>query len=95
MTTRDGMVAQATILARPGWSKGLVTKLLGEPDARRKSYLYPTYLRLYSLERVQTAELSTLFLVAQRSLKKRKAGGKKAVQTKTKRLMEPIITFCH
>lgn len=89
----DSFLTKTAVLSRPGWSQKLVTVFLGEPDQRKKLFGSNTILALYAVPRVEAAEGSAEFLDAQVELSKRKAAAKKAVATKTARLMESILAM--
>lgn len=81
---------QSAILLRNGWSKTLIAKLLGEPDARKKMSGRTNPTCLYRIERVIDAEASEAFVLAQDKLAKRRAAATIAVKTKTDDLMAAV-----
>lgn len=83
-------LTQTAITERAGWSLGLVKKLLGEPDQRKKVYGRSIPLALYALDRVAQAEASIEFQEYQTTLAKRRAAAEKAVATKTQKLLAAI-----
>jgi hypothetical protein len=90
MKNDTAMITQSSILIRSGWSKSLLAKLLGEPDLHKKQFGRANLMCLYSLDRVQAAESSVLFLDAQELLTKRKIAAKKATETKVSKLMDAV-----
>lgn len=84
------MIMQSDILNRNGWSKTLVKKLLGEPDAKKKMQGRANLLCLYELSRVLLVESSVEFISAQDLLTKRRKSAEKAVKTKTDKLMSEV-----
>ncbi len=90
MSNQLPMVYLSTILTRPGWSKSLVTSLLGDPDLRKKIPFRTTVGSLYYLWRVEAAESSNDFQSAQPALRKRVTAARKAVKTKTDKLVSNI-----
>jgi transcriptional regulator GlxA family with amidase domain len=84
------MITQTMLLERPGWSRKLVEKLLGEPDVRKKVYGYGKKLCLYSMDRILAAESSREFADQQESLAKRQIAAQKAVETKQQNLLEAV-----
>ena len=52
------MLTQTSVLARPGWSKGVLAQLLGEPDLRKKVFGRTSLSALYLESRVVAAENS-------------------------------------
>ena len=70
------MITKTKLLARSGWSGTLVTRLLGEPDERKKVKKSSITTERYELERIQLAEVSQEFTVAQSGLAKRKKASK-------------------
>jgi len=86
----ETMITQTTLLERPGWTRTLLKRLLGEPDQRKKVYGRTTPICLYQLDRVVAAEQSGPFLEAQVAIEKRREASTKAVKTKTERLMTAI-----
>ncbi|TKD35310.1 hypothetical protein [Azotobacter chroococcum] len=89
-TDQQPTITQTTLLERPGWTKTLLKRLLGEPDHRKKVYGRTNPICLYLLERVVAAEQSTSFLDAQAAIEKRRMASTKAVKTKTEHLLAAI-----
>lgn len=81
------LLMQVDILNRPGWTRTLVKKLLGEPDRIKKRYGGGT-ITFYQQERVEQVEKSEAFQQAQVGMAARKAAARKAVETKTADTME-------
>ena len=90
MIVKRDMITQSTVLERPGWSRTLVKRLLGEPDQRKKCPGRKRLMCLYALERVEQCEKTEAFLTAQASLAKRVMAAEKGVATKTARLLADI-----
>lgn len=86
----DSYITKTSVLERPGWSAALVKNLLGEPDMRKKMHGHSALLALYARDRVEAAEASHEFQIAQGALAKRKAAANKAVITKTENLLEAV-----
>ncbi|MDD2741263.1 MAG: hypothetical protein PHV02_03260 [Rhodocyclaceae bacterium] len=84
---KEPNLTQTAILERTGWTKTLLLKLLGEPDLRKKIHGRTQLACLYREVRVLEAEGSAAFAAAQDGIQKRKAAGKKAVETKIEKLM--------
>lgn len=84
------MLTQTTILSRPGWSRSLITRLLGEPDLRKKVPGRSTLAALYRVDRVEQAERSTPFHAAQSHLANRRMSAAKGVETKMRNLLRAI-----
>jgi hypothetical protein len=78
------------VLERPGWSRTLLERLLGEPDLRKPQRGQRNPLALYDLGRVLAAEQSAAFAAAQAALQKRQAAAAKAVETKTEKLLAQV-----
>lgn len=91
--SRDAYIAKTVLLARPGWSKTLVSRLLGEPDRYKKVRGRSVEMFLYSLERVTQVESSPAFLSVQEALAKRKTAAAKAAATKTTKLLKAIAAM--
>ena len=83
-------LTKTAVIDRSGWTTTLVTRLLGEPDQRKKVLGRSTSLALYALARVELAETSPEFAQAQAAIAKRKLAAAKAVATKTARLVQAI-----
>jgi hypothetical protein len=75
---------QKQLLER-GWSRTLITKLLGEPDAKAVNPLYRTgpAIRRYLCSRVEAAEQSPIFLKHLSKHEVYLARAEQAVSTKT------------
>jgi hypothetical protein len=86
----DLYLTQTRVLDRPGWSRTLLTRFLGEPDKRKKVYRRSIPLALYSISRVDQAEASPEFQAAQAALSKRKEAAESAVYTKKSKLLEAV-----
>lgn len=83
-------INKTSIIQRPGWSRSLVEKILGEPDEKKKSFHYGTQVSLYLISRVLEAESKENFQTAQSLLQKRKAAAQKGTSTKIASLLEAI-----
>ena len=70
------MITKKVLLARSGWSGTLVTRLLGDADQLKKIKKSSITIECYELERIQLAEASQEFTVAQSGLAKRKEASK-------------------
>ncbi|NBT26652.1 MAG: hypothetical protein EBT09_08900 [Actinobacteria bacterium] len=70
------MITKTVLLARSGWSGTLVTRLLGDADQLKKIKKSSITIESYELERIQLAEASQEFRVAQSGLAKRKEASK-------------------
>ena len=70
------MITKTVLLARSGWSGTLVTRLLGDADQLKKIKKSSITIKYYELERIQLAEASQEFRVAQSGLAKRKEASK-------------------
>ena len=84
------MLTQTGVLARHGWSKGVLVKLLGEPDLRKKVYGRTNLFALYLESRVIAVEHSDVFKSLQANLAIRKASATKAILTKTNKLLAAV-----
>lgn len=85
------MLMQREILERSGWSRALITRLLGDPDRREVRRAPQRYeVALYAEDRVVAAEASAEFASAQQALVARKASAVKAVETKVANLMAEV-----
>lgn len=82
----------ATSIRERGWTNGLITKFLGEPDQLKKNPFYrdAAPVRLYDLSRVEAAELSPEWITASAQTQHRRAGASKAVRTKTDALLKKV-----
>lgn len=78
------------LLERAGWTATLVSRLLGEPDQRKKASGRTVPLALYAVARIEQAEAGSEFAQAQALIAKRKTAAAKAVATKTAKLMAAI-----
>ena len=83
-------LTKSALLERAGWTATLVSRLLGEPDQRKKAFGRSMPLSLYELARIEQVEAGSEFAMAQASVAKRKAAAAKAVATKTAKLMAAI-----
>lgn len=81
------LITKKALTARPGWTATLVSRLLGEPDQRKKVFGLTVPLALYAVSRIEQAEASQEFAQAQATIAKRKASAAKAVDTKKAKLM--------
>lgn len=88
----DKLLTQTTVLSRPGWSKALLTNLLGEPDLRKKVFGRPTLACLYQEARVVQAEQTAAFHAAQDGQAKRKAAADKGVRGNTDKRLAAVFT---
>src|SRR2546427_11589107 len=86
----DSMLTQTSVLARPGWAKGVLAQLLGEPDLRKKVFGRTSLSALYLESRVVAAENSDAYQSLQASLANRKSAAAKAVVTKTNQLLAAV-----
>lgn len=86
----DSFLTRTALLERAGWTAALVSRLLGEPDQRKKVFGRTVPLALYSVARIEQAEAGSEFAQAQASIAKRKVAAAKAVATKTAKLMAVI-----
>jgi len=84
------MLTQTSVLNRPGWSKGVLAQLLGEPDLRKKVRGRTNLCVLYLESRVVAAENSEVFKSLQVSLASRKSSAAKAILTKTNKLLAAV-----
>lgn len=87
------LLSKTAVTKRPGWSKTLVERLLGDPDETTTHSTYKTLIGLYRQERILEAEKSQGYLDYQEKLAKRKKASIKAVKTKTDRLMDEITAM--
>ncbi len=83
-------ITKSALLERAGWTATLVSRLLGEPDQRKKVFGRTNPLALYALARIEQAEATADFAQAQAGIAKRKIAAAKAVATKTANLMAAI-----
>jgi len=83
-------LTKSALLERAGWTATLVSRLLGEPDQRKKVFGRTVPLALYAVARIELAEAGAEFAQAQASIAKRKIAAGKAVATKTAKLMAAI-----
>ena len=83
-------MTQTSVFARHGWSKGVLVKLLGEPDLRKKDYGRTNLSALYLESRVIAVEHSDVFKSLQANLAIRKASATKAILTKTNKLLTAV-----
>lgn len=91
MRDRDTIhLTKSALLERAGWTATLVSRLLGEPDQRKKVFGRTEPLALYAVARIEQAEAGSEFAQAQAPIAKRKAAAAKAVATKTAKLMAAI-----
>jgi hypothetical protein len=67
---KNQLVTTGELLGRPGWSRTLVRRLLGEPDIRKS--VWGVTAKLYTLDRVQRAEATAAFQDAQTQLAMRR-----------------------
>lgn len=83
-------LTKSALLIRAGWTATLASRLLGEPDQRKKVFGRTVPLALYEVARIEHAEAGADFALAQASVAKRKVAAAKAVATKTANLMAAI-----
>ena len=83
-------LTKSALLERAGWTATLVSRLLGEPDQRKKVFGRTVPLALYAVARIEQAEAGSEFAQAQALIAKRKTAAAKAVATKTAKLMAAI-----
>jgi len=83
-------LTKSALLERAGWTATLVSRLLGEPDQRKKVFGRSAPLALYAVARIEQAEAGSEFAQAQAPIAKRKTAAAKAVATKTAKLMAAI-----
>lgn len=83
-------LTKSALLIRAGWTATLASRLLGEPDQRKKVFGRTVPLALYEVSRIEQAEAGADFALAQASVAKRKVAAAKAVATKTANLMAAI-----
>lgn len=83
-------ITQSALLKRAGWTATLVSRLMGEPDQRKKVFGRTVPLALFAVDRIEHAEASSEFAQAQAAIAKRKVAAAKAVATKTANLMAAI-----
>lgn len=82
-------LTQSQILERPGWTRTLVKRILGEPDLIKPRFGGGT-INLYQRERVEAAEASEAFLSQQDAVAKRKAAARRVVEKKTAALLADV-----
>ncbi len=83
-------LTKTAILGRPGWSKTLAERLLGEPDQTRKHSTYGTLIALYDQNKVLALEKSPEYLGYQDKLRNRRVAASKAVETKKSTLIDSV-----
>jgi hypothetical protein len=83
-------ITKSALLERAGWTATLVSRLLGEPDQRKKVHGITNPLSLYAVTRIEQAEATADFAQSQEGIAKRKIAAAKAVSTKTANLMAAI-----
>jgi hypothetical protein len=88
----DHLLTLAELARRPGWSRSLVSRLLGAHDVEEPNpwYRNAAPLRLYRFSRVAEAERSPEFAAAADRVAKRKDAAARAVETKRRRLVEYV-----
>jgi hypothetical protein len=86
-------LTKSALLQRDGWTATLVSRLLGEPDQRKKIFGRTVPLALYAVARIEQAETGAEFAKAQASISKRKISAAKSVETKTAKLMAAIMAM--
>lgn len=86
----DKNLTKSAILDRPGWSRSLIQKILGEPDERVPMYGRSGEYCIFKEQRVLDAEASDVFLSAQEALAKRKNAAAKAIETKKAKLIDIV-----
>lgn len=88
--TNDKTYLCLTELKQRGWTEGLIKKFLPEPDETKSNpyYSYSAPMKLYKVSRVEKIEKSEKFIKAMESISKRKAAARKAVETKTAKIVE-------
>jgi len=86
----ESYITKTALLNRVGWTAGLVARLLGEPDKRKKTFGIKHPLALYAMSRVEQAEASADFIAVQKDIARRKAAAAKATETKVAKLMAQI-----
>lgn len=71
-----------------GWTDALIRRFLGEPDATRENPRYKSAapVRLYLRDRVEATEATAEFRAAVATGSNRRAGARKAIETKMERL---------
>lgn len=84
------LLTKTAVSKRPGWSKSVMDKLLGEPDKTKRHETFGTLIYLYSAERVfQIEEMPEFKQGLSQNIKRREAA-KKAVKTKREDLFSKI-----
>lgn len=87
-------IHQADLLSVRGWTKKLIEDFYPIPFARKKRYGSSVLIKLFSLEEVVKIENDPLFKVrfdmVLKQRENRKNGSQKAIETKTKKIVELI-----
>lgn len=77
-------------LKQRGWTEGLIKKFLPKPDETKTNPIVKSAapMKLYKIKRVERIEKSEKFIKEMESISKRKAAARKAVETKTAKIIE-------
>ena len=87
----DRMLTLEALRAR-GWSRGIIERLLGEPDRTRRNRRYRRgpRLHLYRAARVEACEATAEFAALAGRAERRRSAALKAAQAKCARLLEQV-----
>ena len=77
-------------LKQRGWTEGLIKKFLPKPDETKTNPVIKSAapMKLYKIKRVERIEKSEKFIKEMESISMRKAAARKAVETKTAKIIE-------
>ena len=89
------MVALATILSRDGWTRSLVDRFLGAPDAMKENphYKQAAPMRLYGWLRVVEAERTPEFVAAVEVSTRRRISAKSVAMKREAELLQKVRTM--
>ena len=92
--SRNDYILQSNLLQREGWSKTVLQKLNVEPDlVKRNPMRRSQNMYLFKISKIEEIEKTPEFLNLKDIVQKRKTAARKAVETKTKNIVNQVQSF--
>ncbi len=92
--SREDYIIQSKLLERDGWSKTVLQKLKLEPDlVKRNPMRRSQNMYLFRISKIEEIEKTPEFLELKDIVRKRKTAARKAVETKTKNVVNQVKNF--
>ena len=96
MMSKKKLITQSTVLDRPGWTRAVLKRLLGEPDNLAPNPHARTHgapMRLFDLARVAEAEGTSEFVEMSKAVSRRREAAKRSAEARRKELLAKVETM--